>query len=157
MLIYCPVGQYLNRGCVKMRNQLEVGTTLPCRPHARNERKILYNYLNISVLRTLRTIQEYRPYLLFFLHCTLPKRILTHPRHFYPVSFVKQYIYWMALHKMNVFPRLAALAEKAWCGERLPGWNDFEPRLLRLLNYYDLWRIRYNPAFERTTPIPRER
>ena len=66
-------------GCVKMRNQLEVGTTLPCRPHARNERKTLHNYLNISVLRTLRTIQEYRPYLLLFLHCTLPKRILTHP------------------------------------------------------------------------------
>ena len=52
-----------------MRNQVEVGTTLPCRPHARNERKILHNYLNISVLRTLRTIREYRPYMLLFLHC----------------------------------------------------------------------------------------
>ncbi|WP_407402541.1 beta-N-acetylhexosaminidase [Sodaliphilus sp.] len=62
---------------------------------------------------------------------------------------------WKA--EMMVFPRIAALAEKAWCGERLPGWNDFQPRLLRLLNYYDLWRIRYNPAFERTTPTPRER
>ena len=40
---------------------------------------IKIRWFNISVLRTLRTIQEYRPYMLLFLHCTLPKRILTHP------------------------------------------------------------------------------
>lgn len=56
-----------------------------------------------------------------------------------------------------VFPRIAALAEKAWRGEDLPGWNDFEPRLIRLLDYYDLWRVRYNPAVELQSDHPRDR
>lgn len=56
-----------------------------------------------------------------------------------------------------VFPRAAALAEKAWRGQDIPGWTDFEPRLLRMLDYYDLWRVRYNPAVERTAATRRER
>jgi len=56
-----------------------------------------------------------------------------------------------------VFPRIAALAEKAWLGEDTPQWADFETRLLRLLCYYDTWRIRYNPAFERSVATPRQR
>ena len=37
-----------------MRNQVDVGTILPYRPHARNERDTSRNHLNISVLWPLR-------------------------------------------------------------------------------------------------------
>ena len=50
-----------------MRNQVDVGTILPYRPHAQNERDTSRNHLNISVLWPLRTIQEYRPYMPLFL------------------------------------------------------------------------------------------
>ncbi|MBQ0116249.1 MAG: beta-N-acetylhexosaminidase [Bacteroidales bacterium] len=59
--------------------------------------------------------------------------------------------------EMLVFPRLAALAEKGWCGYRPDHWEDFANRLVRQLDRYDLWRIRYNPAFERTVATPRPR
>ncbi|MCQ2287924.1 MAG: beta-N-acetylhexosaminidase [Muribaculaceae bacterium] len=55
-----------------------------------------------------------------------------------------------------VFPRIAALAEKAWCGNDL-GWEHFEPRLIRLLDYYDLWGVRYNPAVEQSAATKRNR
>lgn len=59
--------------------------------------------------------------------------------------------------EMQVFPRLAALAEKAWCGDNRPGWANFEPRLMRQLDRYDLWRVRYNTAFERHSTNHRSR
>ncbi|MGM9868433.1 MAG: beta-N-acetylhexosaminidase [Sodaliphilus sp.] len=49
--------------------------------------------------------------------------------------------------EFQVFPRLAAMAEKAWIGEARD-WNDFAHRLSILLNFYDLWGIRYNPVSE---------
>lgn len=55
-----------------------------------------------------------------------------------------------------VFPRIAALAEKAWCDNDL-GWEHFEPRLIRLLDYYDLWGVRYNPAVEQNAATQRQR
>ena len=51
--------------------------------------------------------------------------------------------------EFQVFPRLAAMAEKAWIGEARD-WNDFAQRLSLMLNFYDLWGIRYNPVSEGT-------
>ena len=64
-----------------------------------------------------------------------------------------------------VFPRLSALAEKAWVGQdwrkgdescREAAWSDFGRRLLVQLSRYDLWRIRYNPTFEKNNDEKRD-
>ena len=49
--------------------------------------------------------------------------------------------------EFQVFPRLAAMAEKAWIGDAR-NWDDFALRLSQMLNFYDLWGIRYNPVAE---------
>ncbi|MBS7373209.1 MAG: family 20 glycosylhydrolase, partial [Muribaculaceae bacterium] len=49
--------------------------------------------------------------------------------------------------EFQVFPRLAAMAEKAWIGDAR-NWDDFALRLSQMLNFYDLWGIRYNPIAE---------
>lgn len=58
--------------------------------------------------------------------------------------------------ELQVFPRLAALAEKAWAG-RADDWPGFARRLPHQLDLYDLWGIRYNDVVERTLIAPRQR
>ncbi len=58
--------------------------------------------------------------------------------------------------ELQVFPRMAALAEKAWTG-RADDWSDFARRLSHQLDLYDLWGIRYNDVVERTLIAPRQR
>lgn len=50
--------------------------------------------------------------------------------------------------EFRAFPRVAALAEKAWRGEACDNWLNFASRLKKQLHRYDLWRIRYNPIIE---------
>ena len=57
--------------------------------------------------------------------------------------------------EFQVFPRLAAMAEKAWSGEGRD-WEHFALRLSGMLNFYDLWGIRYNPVCEGTLIPKRE-
>ena len=56
-----------------------------------------------------------------------------------------------------VFPRLAALSENMWLGPQR-NWTDFQRRLVRQSERYDLWGIRYNPIyFLNQSPDPRYR
>lgn len=58
--------------------------------------------------------------------------------------------------ELQVFPRMAALAEKAWTGKN-DDWEGFTHRLTHQLDLYDLWGIRYNDVVERTLIAPRQR
>jgi len=58
--------------------------------------------------------------------------------------------------ELQVFPRMAALAEKAWTGKN-DDWEGFTRRLTHQLDLYDLWGIRYNDVVERTLIAPRQR
>lgn len=58
--------------------------------------------------------------------------------------------------ELQVFPRMAALAEKAWLGKG-DDWDDFAHRLSHQLDLYDLWGIRYNDVVEQTLIAPRPR
>lgn len=62
---------------------------------------------------------------------------------------------WKA--EQMVFPRLAALSENMWLGPQR-NWVDFQRRLVRQSERYDLWGIRYNPIyFLNQSPDPRYR
>lgn len=56
-----------------------------------------------------------------------------------------------------LFPRLAAVAENGWTAEERRDWDDFVDRMLRQLDRYDLWRIRYSERFLETEDIKRMR
>lgn len=56
-----------------------------------------------------------------------------------------------------LMPRLSAIAERAWSLESKKDYDDFARRLVRQLDRYDLWGVRYNHSFERSLPVPRER
>lgn len=56
-----------------------------------------------------------------------------------------------------LFPRLAAVAENGWTAEERRDWDDFVDRMLRQLDRYDLWGIRYSERFLETEDIKRMR
>lgn len=56
-----------------------------------------------------------------------------------------------------LFPRLAAVAENGWTAEERRDWDDFVGRMLRQLDRYDLWGIRYSERFLETEDIKRMR
>lgn len=56
-----------------------------------------------------------------------------------------------------LFPRLAAVAENGWTAEECRDWDDFVDRMLRQLDRYDLWGIRYSERFLETEDIKRMR
>lgn len=58
--------------------------------------------------------------------------------------------------ELQVFPRIAALAEKAWAS-KADDWEGFTRRLSHQLDLYDLWGVRYNDVVERTLITPRQR
>lgn len=56
-----------------------------------------------------------------------------------------------------LFPRLAAVAENGWSAVERKNWDDFVGRMLRQLDRYDLWGIRYSERFLETEDIKRIR
>ena len=56
-----------------------------------------------------------------------------------------------------LFPRLAAVAENGWSAFERKNWDDFVGRMLRQLDRYDLWGIRYSERFLETEDIKRIR
>lgn len=56
-----------------------------------------------------------------------------------------------------LFPRLAAVAENGWSAVGRKNWDDFVDRMLRQLDRYDLWGIRYSERFLETEDIKRIR
>lgn len=56
-----------------------------------------------------------------------------------------------------LFPRLAAVAENGWSAVGRKNWDDFVGRMLRQLDRYDLWGIRYSERFLETEDIKRFR
>ena len=56
-----------------------------------------------------------------------------------------------------LFPRLAAVAENGWSAVERKNWDDFVDRMLRQLDRYDLWGIRYSERFLETEDINRKK
>jgi hexosaminidase len=46
-----------------------------------------------------------------------------------------------------IFPRLSALSEVLWSPKESRSWADFEPRLLKQFQRYDLWGANYSKAY----------
>ena len=47
----------------------------------------------------------------------------------------------------QLFPRIAALSEVVWSPKEKKNWNDFEKRLQKQFQRYDLWKINYSRAY----------
>ncbi|MBI5857470.1 MAG: family 20 glycosylhydrolase [Sphingobacteriales bacterium] len=57
-----------------------------------------------------------------------------------------------------LFPRLSALSEVLWSPKENRSWDDFQKRLLKQFNRYDLWKVNYSKAYFdlKATVIPTE-
>ena len=62
---------------------------------------------------------------------------------------------WKA--EFSAFPRMAALAENAWTQPEKKDWTRFATHVLRQIERYELWGIRYSPFFLRKQKVFRKR